>query len=238
MVPLFVLLTIITLLTIDYFVQRAERRKVQAANALLARMPETTAPRAAPVPRPTPPLDEIPAGVFLDPAHVWVQLEPSGALRVGADRMPLAALGRPDRIQMVAEGTAVRKGDPLATLFRGRRSVVLRSPVDGVVTRVNSDARSDPDRLRDDPFGQGWLYWLDPRDLAPALKRMRVAEEARAFARRQLQDLRDFMLASTPGDRLVGATLQDGGAPVEGLSEHLDDESWNLLVEQFFPSRA
>lgn len=228
MVALFVLFTIITLLTIDYLVQRAELKKTKAPAAAADWVPPVV-----PV-RPIAAIDDVPSGLFLDPGHVWAQLEPSGALRVGLDRMPLAVLGRPDRIEVRPEGTTLRAGDPLVTLFRGARKVVLRSPADGVVARVNAEA--NPEQLEQDPYGRGWLYWLTPRDVAPALKRMLVAEEARAWARGQLARLREFLATGGTGAQLVGATIQDGGALVEGLSDQLDDERWQRLVDEFFPA--
>ena len=228
MVALFVIFTIITLLTIDYFVQRSQLAKAKAAGAA-ARWE----PAAAPV-RPVVAVDDVPAGVFLDAGHVWAQLEPSGALRVGVDRMPIAVLGRPDRIEVRPEGTTLRAGDPLVTLVRGGRKVVLRSPADGVVARVNAEA--DPERVQDDPYGRGWLYWITPKDVAPALKRMFVAEEAKTWVRGQLASLREFLAAGAGQGQLVGATIQDGGPLVEGVSDQLDDERWNRLVAEFFPA--
>ncbi len=239
MVALFVLLTIIALLTIDYFVQRAELKKAKATAEVAQWVPahasQTVGATAA---RSPVPIDRIPSGVFVDPGHVWCQLEPSGALRMGADMIPAALLGRPDRIDVRMEGTEVRRGDPIATLTRGSRSLTLRSPVDGVVTRVNSTTQASPERIQDDPYGQGWLLWLAPRDLSTAMKRMFVAEEATAWAREQLQKLRDFVAMGSADAQLVGATLQDGGAPIEGLTDHLDDARWNQLVDEIFPARS
>jgi glycine cleavage system H protein len=236
MVALFVLFTIIAFLTIDYFVQRTELNKAKATAAAAQWVPaEAAAPLALRSPIP---IDRIPSGVFVDAGHVWVQLEPSGALRVGADMIPATLLGRPDRIELKAEGTQVRRGDVIATLIRGARSLTLRTPVDGVVTRVNPVAQANPERLQDDPYGQGWLLWLAPRDLGASLKRMFVAEEATAWAREQLHKLRDFVAAGSADSQLVGATLQDGGAPIEGLSDHLDDARWKQLVDEILPPRA
>jgi glycine cleavage system H lipoate-binding protein len=236
MVALFVLLTIIALLTIDYFVQRVELKKAKSTAKVAPWVPAHAAQASAA--RSPIAIDRIPSGVFVDPGHVWVQLESSGTLRVGADTIPTALLGRPDRIEVEREGTQVRRGDRIATLIRGARSLTLRAPVDGIVTRVNAEAQASPGRLQDDPFGQGWLLWLAPRDLAPALKRMFVAEEAAAWAREQLRKLRDFMAAGSADAQLVGATLQDGGAPIEGLADHLDDARWQQLVDEIFPARS
>jgi glycine cleavage system H protein len=238
-VALFVLLTIVILLTIDYFVQRAEVKRAKATDLAAHREPALAAGTARPsVARSPIAIDRIPSGVFVAPGHVWVQLETSGALRVGADAIPAALLGRPDRIEVEREGTQVRRGDRIATLRRGARSLTLRAPVDGIVTRVNAETEARPERLQDDPFGQGWLLSLAPRDLAPALKRMFVAEEAAAWVHEQLRELRDFMAAGTADSRLAGAELQDGRAPIEGLANHLDDARWQQLVEEMFPARS
>lgn len=233
MVALFVLLTIIVLLTIDYFVQRAELSKIPAS--------QLAAARAAALPQPAwlnTPVDRVPLGVFLDPGHVWLQLDTSGAVRLGSDMFPMAALGRVDKVEVKPVGSVVRRGDAVASLTRGRRTLSLRAPVDGVVTRVNEEAGRDPSRLEQDPFGQGWLLWLSPKNLAPSLKTMRVAEEAGAWLREQLQRLRDFVATGAVPNQLAGATLQDGGLPIDGVANHLDDDRWKLLVDEFFNPQA
>jgi glycine cleavage system H protein len=229
MVALFVLLTIVLLLTIDYFVQRAQLRKAAVLQPAGAAAPQ---PAAIPLPMA---VDRIPKGVFLDPGHTWVQLEPSGALRVGADLFPAAVLGRVDALEVQPAGAHVRRGDPIAVLRRGGRALTLRAPVDGVIQRVNEEARKDPSRLARDPFGGGWLYWITPEAIAPALKTMLVAEEATGWIRRELNRLRDFMSSLALQPAPAGATLHDGGLPAEGLSETLDEASWDRLVDEFFP---
>ncbi len=230
MVALFVILTIVVFLTIDFFVLRAESAKSRAAARETAGAPVEGQPVASVPPMP---IDRVPRGVFLGPGHVWLEVVPSGALRVGADMFAAALLGKPDRIEVGKTGTEVRRGEVIATLRRGRRTLALRSPVDGVITGVNAEAQGDPGRLHRDPFGQGWLLWLSPKDLASALKRMLVAEDATTWARQQLQKLRDF-LGAVPNGVLAGATLHDGGVPVEGVSEHLDDERWEKLLREIF----
>jgi len=227
MVALFVLLTIITLLTVDYFVQRAELARAGARAGSPAI--RSVAPRPVPV-------DQVPRGVFLDRGHTWVQVEPSGALRLGADLFPAALLGKPDRIEIAPAGTQLRAGDPVAVLHLGSRSVTLRAPMDGVVARVNEDVARDPARIRNDPFGSGWLVGLDPgrSALAPALKRMLVAEDAVAWVRRELGRVRDLLAGPPAPGALVPVTLQDGGLPLEGFGLGLDDESFEHVVRALF----
>ena len=94
MVALMVVLTIITFLTIDYWVQHAEHKRALAAE-----------PRGAPAPaaaRPAPrirfglPIDRVPAHAFLDRGHTWAKIEPGGTLRIGSDGWAPALLGAPE----------------------------------------------------------------------------------------------------------------------------------------------
>jgi glycine cleavage system H lipoate-binding protein len=224
MVALLVLLTIITFLTVDYVWQR--RAIPDRAGVAVPRSVATSAPTA-------PGLDLVPAGVFVGPGHAWVHLEPSGALRVGADRLPSTLLGGLDGVELLAPGTEVRRGDALAVLRRGTRSMSLRSPVNGVVAAVNDELVRDPAALETEPF-DSWIYRLTPEGIADTLKGMFVADEATAWMRQELGRLRDSLAGMVNGTRLALATLPDGGLPVRGLAEHLGEAEWRDLTSRFF----
>ena len=233
MVALFVILTIIVFLTVDYFVQRAELGKVSAR---AVRSPATPGamPAAAIGGHAHAPVDEIPLGLFFDLGHTWSHLEPSGVLRVGVDRLAPTLLGLPVGVELVPSGTHAHQGDTLARLRGRTRSVALRSPVDGVVAEVNQEVVADPLRTIQDPFGTGWFYRLTPNRLAPAMKAMLVGEEASAWMRRELVRLRDLVSVLVARGRFAGATLPDGGLPIEGLAERLDSQAWAEVVDACF----
>ena len=231
MVPILVLVTIITCLTLDYFAERAAlRRAARASPALAEGMPQPVSVLAPEE------LTRVPAGVFVGPGHAWMELEPAGTVRVGVDRVPLTLLGGLEAVAAAPAGTEVRCGEPVATLRRGARTVAVKSPVDGVVTAANPLATANPARIAQEPFGLGWLVRLEPRELGAALRRLAVAEEAKGYLREQLSRLRDFLVGLSMAGResLATATLPDGGLPVEGLAERLSEEDWRELAERFF----
>jgi glycine cleavage system H protein len=230
MVAILVLVTIITCLTIDHFAERAALRRAAAAVPEKARVPRLV---SVLVPED---LTQVPAGVFVGPGHSWMELDPTGAVRVGVDRLPLTLLGGLEAVAASPVGTEVRQGEPLAVLRRGERRIEVKSPVDGVITAANPLAAGNPAYIADHPFGAGWLVSLKPKNLAAALRRLFVAEEARSYLREQLANLRDFLVGFSLAGResLATATLPDGGLPVEGLAAHLSDEEWRELVERFF----
>jgi glycine cleavage system H protein len=234
MVALLIIVTILMFLTMDYFVQRAELRRASRTPAVI---PAAIKPQPVPV-WASSLLGALPRGVFVGSGHSWAQLEPSGSLRLGADMLPLTALGDVHAVELTPAGTEVRRGTPVATLRNGKRSIVLMAPMDGVIEEVNAELASDPSLVRTDPFGRGWFYRLAPQRLAAALKDMFVGEEAVSWLHRELRRLRDFLASVPARQELAGATLQDGGLPVQGIGELLDEETWARLQEAFFTPDA
>jgi hypothetical protein len=62
-----------------------------------------------------------------------------------------------------------------------------------------------------------------------------VGESALAWLKGELHRLQEFLhLALTQKqDALVGATAADGGVLVDGLLEHLDDDTWTKFQSSF-----
>ena len=228
MVAILILATIITCLTVDYFAERAALRRAARKGASLPERPVSV--------RTPEDLTRVPAGVFVGPGHSWLELDPAGSVRVGVDRVPVSLLGGIEAIEAVPVGTPVRPGDRLAVLHRGERDLELKSPVEGTVTAVNPIAAANPARISQEPFGNGWLVSLAPRDLGGTLRRLFVADEARTFLRDELARMRDFLVGLSLAGRgsLATATLPDGGLPVEGLAGRLSAGEWRELTERFF----
>ena len=180
------------------------------------------------------PLTHVPDGVFVAPGHTWLQLEPSGGVRLGGDRFPLTALGGVDRLDVVPEGTKVRQGDVLVRMGLGKRALRLLSPVDGTVTALNHALLAKPGDLPADPYKGGWFCSLRPERLAASLKRMVIAEDTEEWMRGELRRLRDT-LSSREG---ALTALADGGAPVHGLASCLEQEEWEEFLERFFEDPA
>ncbi len=228
MVAILVLFTIITCLTIDYFAERsALRRRARAGpekgfKPAFLRMPED--------------LTRVPAGVFMSPGHAWMELEPTGGVRIGADRLPFTLMDGAEAIETPPVGAEVHRGDPVALLRHGERTLEIKSPVDGVVAATNPLVAGNPARVGKEPFGAGWLVRLQPRNLGTALRKLFVAEEARTVLAGELSHLRDFLAGLSMAGRepLATATLPDGGLPVEGLAGRMPEKDWRELVERFF----
>ena len=174
-------------------------------------------------------------GVFYASGHTWARLESDGAVRVGIDDFAQRLLGRVEHIETAPAGVELGRGDAAFVLHQGGKSAAFAPPVEGVVTAVNEAALLDPVRVERDPFGSGWLMRLAPRRLADDLRRLRVAGEARRWLREEVARFEEFVAGQMPPDA-VGATLPDGGLPVDGVLEHLDSKSWERFETEFLAS--
>jgi len=222
MVALLVVLTILVFLTLDYFVQRAGLPKTLPVAAGLRTA--ANGPRLFP--------DPLPEGTRLDPSHTWARLGVDGSLLIGTDLLPTLLLGTVGEVELAAAGAQVQRGDPIAVLGGGERTLTLRSPVDGKVEALNLALAADPSRLSSEPLEGGWLLRMRPADPAGWSQLLR-GEVAALWARREIARLRDLLQpAMTPAT--VGATLPDGGEPLVGIARRLDAAAWDGVEKAFF----
>lgn len=222
MTAILVALTIAAFIAVDY--ARSRKRAVRVA-AVRRSLGDSWSPEA---------FDRA-EGVFYGPGHTWARLEANGTVRVGIDDFAQKLMGRVDRIEAAPAGAALGRADAAFVVHQGGKSAAFAPPVEGVVTSVNERVLRDPAALKSDPYGSGWLMQLEPRRLAQSLRDLRVGDEARAWLREEVGRLRDFAASQMPADA-VGATAQDGGVPVAGLLEQLDEKTWERFESEFLAS--
>lgn len=215
MVAIFVIGTILAFLLIDFIVQRANRRE---------EVKPVRADRFI-----------IPRGYFFGRGHAWVYLLSSGKVRVGVDDFVQKIVGDIDEVDIVPVGSEVEKGQPLFTLKQGSRKLSVSAPLSGVVVAVNPTIASSPDLMKKDPYNEGWVALIQPRDVAAEIKKLSVADEAVSWLRGELKRFREFITARTYPERLspAGVTLLDGGVPISGVLEHAEERIWEAFEKAF-----
>lgn len=217
MVALFFAVTIITFLVVDIIYQRVQERKA------LAGAPEAQTVR----PRPMSLNDiRLPEGVFFHPGHTWASILRTGMMKIGVDDLTQRLIGKIDAVELKSIGAEVKQGEPIIQLRQGNKTVEFVAPVDGVVERVNPAIQQNPMLLKEDPYKAGWIAMVKPKNIKNSLQLLNIAETANEWLTGEIQLLRDFLSGTRVEDRLVGQTLQDGGTPVEGVLEYMDDTAW------------
>ncbi len=95
--------------------------------------------------------------------HEWARLE-DGRVRVGITDFAQAALGDVVFVQLPEVGRAVSTGEPLGEVESTKSVSDVYAPVGGTVVEVNADLVDAPQRLNEDPYGEGWLCLIEPSD--------------------------------------------------------------------------
>lgn len=220
MVALFVVLMIAIFLVIDIVLH--VRHQPAFADQLQSRMEAS----AAALPRI--------AGFRVDPAlayhsgHTWARHIGQGLARVGVDDFAARLIGRPDRIELPAVGTSVRAGRPLLTVIHKGRRVPVVAPVSGTVAAVNTAVLTDGGAVLDSPYGAGWMVDIKSAELSYDLRSLLTGEMARRFIDEAAAALHTVF---APAELAPAAA--DGGEPVQGISDMLDDAAWDRVRSRF-----
>lgn len=95
--------------------------------------------------------------------HEWTRSERAG-LRIGITDYAQDALGDIVFVQLPDPGTRVTAGDSFAEIESTKSVSDVYAPVTGTVTDINTDLSEAPQRLNEDPYGEGWLCVIAPEE--------------------------------------------------------------------------
>lgn len=173
----------------------------------------------------------LPANAFYHPGHGWAMLEADGLVRIGVDDFLHSAIGHLDAVELPRPGDRLVAGHPAFSLIQAQRRADVPAPVTGVVAEVNPVLAGKPSLMKERPFGAGWVARVRPTALCEDLPRLHVAERASAWLSREVNRLREFVVAHA-ADRggVLGPTMADGGEISGGPLELLDDAAWRAFM--------
>lgn len=108
----------------------------------------------------------IPDDLRYTAEHEWVRLADDGTLRIGITDYAQNALGDVVFVDVPDVGATVSVGESIAEVESTKSVSEILAPVDGTVTAVNEALDDAPEHVNDDPYGDGWLYDIEPSDPA------------------------------------------------------------------------
>ena len=119
-------------------------------------------------------MSQIPTDLKYVASHEWVRLEPDGSLTIGITDHAQAALGDLVFVEAPEAGRVLKAGDSCA--------VVESVKVAGTVTAANPALTDAPELLNSDPYGDAWLWKMQPADPAALEKLLDADGYAKALA--------------------------------------------------------
>lgn len=114
--------------------------------------------------------------------HEWVMIAPGAALpdtpvRIGITTVATDALGDLVFVDLPEVGATVTVGQACGEVESTKTVSELYPPVSGTVTEVNRAAADDPAVISADPYGDGWLFAVQPDAAGDLLSAVEYAEK-------------------------------------------------------------
>ncbi len=169
-------------------------------------------------------------GSFHAPNHTWIASRGPAELMLGIDDLARELLPSVTSVELPRPGLVVRRGEPIAVLHAGRRSIRVEAPMNGLVVRANTKVTGDPGLVKRDPYGDGWLFSVTPADTT--YMRFPAEEEAASWLRREAERLERFL------EHELGLAAADGGALLASPMTSLSEDGWKRLARAFLHEEA
>ena len=89
--------------------------------------------------------------------HEWARLE-GDTVTVGITEFAQDQLGELVFVELPTLGGAVTQGDEAAVVESVKAAGEVKSPVGGTIMEINESLVDTPEKVNDDPMGEGWIY--------------------------------------------------------------------------------
>ncbi|HZA86041.1 MAG TPA: glycine cleavage system protein GcvH [Acidimicrobiales bacterium] len=108
---------------------------------------------------------DLPPELRYSTEHEWVRVE-EGRVRIGITDYAQDALGDVVFVELPVLGAQVERGASCSEVESTKSVSEIYAPVSGTIAEVNADLTDNPERLNDDPYGEGWICVIEPSDPA------------------------------------------------------------------------
>jgi glycine cleavage system H protein len=108
---------------------------------------------------------DIPSDLRYSTDHEWARVE-EGRVRIGITDYAQDALGDVVFVEVPDVGAKVERGASFSEVESTKSVSEIYAPVSGTIAEVNAELADSPERLNDDPYGEGWICIIEPTDPA------------------------------------------------------------------------
>ncbi|MEZ5379520.1 MAG: glycine cleavage system protein GcvH [Acidimicrobiales bacterium] len=96
--------------------------------------------------------------------HEWVRAEADGRVRVGITDYAQDHLGEVVFVELPEVGAAHTAGSAVGEVESTKSVSEIYTPLNGTVVEVNTELVDAPERLNEDPYGDGWICVIELAD--------------------------------------------------------------------------
>jgi glycine cleavage system H protein len=127
---------------------------------------------------------EVPEGLYYSNDFEWIKIEGDN-VRMGITDYAQKQLREIVYAELPDVGTEVEQNEPYGTLESVKAVSDLVAAISGTVEEVNSEVKSKPEILNEDPYVQGWLVIVKPSNLQEELANLMPFDKAVEWHKKQ-----------------------------------------------------
>ena len=109
-------------------------------------------------------MSEIPNELRFTKSHEWIRSMEDGSLEVGITDHAQEMLGDMVFVELPEVGSTLNGGDDCAVVESVKAASDVYAPITGEIIGVNNLLQDSPEAVNNDPFGDGWLFRIQPAD--------------------------------------------------------------------------
>lgn len=109
-------------------------------------------------------MSEIPGDLYYTETHEWLRQLDDGTCALGITEHAQEALGDLVFVELPEPGAEVSAGEGCVVVESTKAASDVYSPVDGEIAAVNEALAEHPEKVNEDPYGEGWLVRIRTPD--------------------------------------------------------------------------
>jgi len=110
----------------------------------------------------------IPDGLLYTKDHEWIKLEGTSAI-IGITDFAQSELGDIVYVDIPSKGTEVAEHDVFGSVEAVKTVSDLYMPIRGKVLEINPLLEASPEKVNQDPYGEGWIIQVEVKGTVPSL---------------------------------------------------------------------
>tara|TARA_B110000438_G_scaffold281726_1_gene308139 strand:- start:434 stop:835 length:402 start_codon:yes stop_codon:yes gene_type:complete len=109
-------------------------------------------------------MNNIPENLKYTKDHEWIRHESDGTCLVGITDHAQDSLGDVTFVELPAIGESFEEGATFGVVESVKAASDLYFPLSGEITEVNEILVDSPEKVNEDPYGDGWMVRIRPAD--------------------------------------------------------------------------
>ena len=105
-------------------------------------------------------MSNLPADLKYAKSHEWLKVAADGTATVGITDYAQNSLGDITFVQVPKVGTVLRAGETFGVVESVKAASDVYAPVAGTVVEVNKALDTNPEKVNQSPYGEGWMLKL------------------------------------------------------------------------------